>query len=435
MASQTGSTAPDVSRRSFLKAAAALAATAPLSGEASAQTAAGSAQAAGGGAPLMAYVGTFSSPLRDVLPTQVDLPPGNGRGIHVFQVDRATGALTPRGTFDLGTSPSCLALNPAATRLYSSNETDRVGEGKSGTVTAFAIGGTDGRLTELNTVPSGGAGPTYVSVHPSGKFLLVANYFGGSVAVLPILADGRLGPATDVKVDAGTVGPRRSANAPPGSFAFSGHDRTHAHMIQADPSGRFVLHVDLGLDRIFVWKFDDRAGVLTPNDFPEVALPPGDGPRHFAFHPNGHWLYSVQEEGSNIVLFDYDGAKGMLTSRQTISSLPPGFAGSNFCSEILVSGDGRFVYAGNRLHDSIGVFSVGRTGELTFAGEDWTRGNYPRSFSFDPTGRFLYCCNQRADNVAAFRVDPKTGRLDFAGHYAPVGNPSSIVFVDLAKAG
>ena len=203
-------------------------------------------------------------------------------------------------------------------------------------------------------MPSGGAGPTYVSVHPSGKFLLVANYFGGSVAVLPILADGRLGPATDVKQDAGTVGPRRSANAPPGSFAFSGHDRTHAHMIQADPSGRFVLHVDLGLDRIFVWKFDDRAGVLTPNDFPEVALPPGDGPRHFAFHPNGHWLYSVQEEGSNIVLFDYDGAKGRLTSRQTISSLPPGFAGSNFCSEILVSADGRFVYAGNRLHDSIG---------------------------------------------------------------------------------
>ena len=135
------------------------------------------------------------------------------------------------------------------------------------------------------------------------------------------------------------------------------------------------------------------------------------------------------------MLFDYDGARAGLTSRQTISSLPPGFAGSNFCSEILVSGDGRFVYAGNRLHDSIGVFAVGRTGELTFAGEDWTRGNYPRSFSFDPTGRFLYCCNQRADNVAAFRVDPKTGRLDFTGHYAPVGNPSSIVFVDLAKAG
>ena len=226
----------------------------------------------------MAYVGTFSSPLRDVLPTQVDLPPGNGRGIHIFHVDRATGALTPRGTFDLGTSPSCLALNRAATRLYSSNETDRVGESKSGTVTAFAIGGADGRLTELNTVPSGGAGPTYVSVHPSEKFLLVANYFGGSVAVLPILTDGRLGPATDVKVDAGTVGPRRSANAPPGSFAFSGHDRTHAHMIEADASGRFVLHVDLGLDRIYVWKFDDQRGVLDAGRSPRGRAAAGGRP-------------------------------------------------------------------------------------------------------------------------------------------------------------
>ncbi len=434
MASHSDPTAPDVSRRSFLKTAAAAAAAASLPAEARAQTAGDGPQPAGG-APLMAYVGTFSSPLRDVLPTQVDLPPGNGRGIHLFEVDRATGALTPRGTFDLGTSPSCLALNRAATRLYSSNETDRVGEGKEGTVTAFAIGGADGRLTELNTVPSGGAGPTYVSVHPSEKFLLVANYFGGSVAVLPILADGRLGPATDVKVDAGTVGPRRSANAPPGSFAFSGHDRTHAHMIEADASGRFVLHVDLGLDRIYVWRFDDERGVLTPGEFHEVALPPGDGPRHFAFHPDRRRLYSIQEEGSTIVRFDWDGASGRLTPRQTISSLPAGYAGSNFCSEILVSADGRFVYGGNRLHDSIAIFAVGRNGELTFVADEPTRGNYPRSFAFDPTGRFLYCCNQRADNVTVFRVDAKTGGLAFTGQYTPVGNPSHIVFVDLAKAG
>ena len=428
MASEINSNPPDVSRRSFLMGAAAIAASAPLS-------AVLDARQAGAGAPLMAYVGTFSSPLRDVLPTQVDLPPGNGRGIHVFEVDRVTGALTPRGTFDIGTSPSCLALNRAATRLYSSNETDRVGEGKHGTVTAFAIGRADGQLTELNTVASGGAGPTYVSVHPSGTFLLVANYFGGSVAVLPILADGRLGPATDVKQDAGTVGPRRSANAPPGSFAFSGHDRTHAHMIQADASGRFVLHVDLGLDWIYAWKFDEGRGVLTPGDFQEVALPPGDGPRHFAFHPDGRWFYSIQEEGSTIVLFDWDGSTGRLTARQTISSLPPGYAGSSFCSEILVSPDGRFVYGGNRLHDSIGIFAVGRTGELTFAGYEWTRGNYPRSFAFHPTGRLLYCCNQRADNVTVFRVDAKTGGLAFTGHYTSVGNPSSIVFADLAKAG
>ena len=157
-----------------------------------------------------------------------------------------------------------------------------------------------------------------------------------------------------------------------------------------------MLHVDLGLDKIFVWRFDEQKGVLTPSEPPAVSLPPGDGPRHFHFHPNGRWLYSIQEEGSTIVLFDYDAAAGRLTARQTISTLPPGFAGSNFCSEILVSADGRFVYAGNRLHDSIAIFAVGPDGDLTFVGEEWTRGNYPRSFNFDPTGRFLYCCNQRA---------------------------------------
>jgi 6-phosphogluconolactonase (cycloisomerase 2 family) len=415
------------SRRSFLKSSSVLAGgTALMAGLLKAQ----SAQAE---RPLIAYVGTFSSPLRDVLPTQVDLPPGNGRGIHLFQVDRTTGALTPHGVYELGTSPSCLALNAAGSRLYSANETDRVGESKEGTVSAFAIGRTDGQLKLLNTVPSGGAGPTYVSVHPSGRFLLVANYFGGSVAVLPILPDGGLGVATDIKHDEGTLGPRQAANAPPGSFAFSGHDRTHAHMIQADLAGRFVLHVDLALDRIFIWKFDDAGGTLTPNDPPAVSLPPGDGPRHFCFHPNGRWLYSLQEEGSNIVLFDYDAEQGRLAGRQTLSSLPPGFAGSNFCSEILVSADGRFLYAGNRLHDSIAIFSVGAAGTLTWVGEEWTRGNYPRSFNFDPTGRFLYGCNQRGDNLAIFRVDRQTGGLTFTGHYTPVGNPSIIVFLDLAQ--
>jgi len=380
----------------------------------------------------MAYVGTFSSPLRDVLPTQVDLPPGNGRGIHFYHVDRTTGAMTLDGIYERETSPSCLALNATGTCLYSANETDRVGERNEGTVSAFTINRADGQLTLLNTVPSGGAGPTYVSIHPSGRFVLVANYFGGSVAVLPILSDGGLGAATDIKQDDGALGPKKATNAPPGSFAFSGHDRTHAHMIRADASGRFVLHADLALDRIFVWKFDERSGVLTPNDPPAVSLPPGDGPRHFFFHPNGRWCYSLQEEGSNIVLFDYDAMKGRLTPRQTISSLPSSFAGSNFCSEIMVSGDGRFVYAGNRLHDSIGIFSVGRNGTLTFVGEEWTRGNYPRSFNFDPAGKFLYSCNQRGDNVAVFRVDRKTGRLIFTGHYASVGNPSAIVFLDLA---
>src|SRR5215471_12776589 len=163
-----------------------------------------------------------SALLRDVLPTQVDLPPGNGRGIHIFQVNRASRAMTSVGIYALGTSPSCLALNAAGTRLYSANETDRVGEDKQGTVSAFAVDRADGSLRLLNTVRSGGAGPTYVSLHPSGRFVLVANYFGGSIAVLPIRPDGRLGDPTDIKTDAGTIGPTRAASAPPGSMAFSG---------------------------------------------------------------------------------------------------------------------------------------------------------------------------------------------------------------------
>lgn len=414
----------DHSRRSFIKS------SALLSGATALAAATPQAQPAETAPPLIAYVGTFSAPLRDMLPTQVDLPPGNGRGIHLFHVDRTSGAMTPIGVHEMGTSPSCLVLNGDGTRLYSANETDSVGENKEGTVSAFAVNPADGQLELLNTLPSGGRGPTYVSIHPSRRFLLVANYFGGSVAVFPILDDGRLGDASCIQVDVGDIGPTRATNAPEGSFAFSGHDRTHAHMIQADPSGRFVLHVDLGLDRIFVWKFDAQAGVLTANDPPSVSLPPGDGPRHFHFHPNGRWFYSIQEEGSTVVLFDYDGATGRLEARQTISSLPPGFAGSNFCSEILVSPDGRFVYAGNRLHDSIGIFAVGPEGELTYVGEEWTRGNYPRSFTFDPSGQFLFCCNQRADNVTVFQVNRDTGGLTFTGEYAAVGNPSCILFLD-----
>lgn len=391
------------------------------------------AQKADTAKPLIAYVGTFSSPLKDVLKTQVDLPPGNGRGIHLFRVDHKTGALTEAGTFRMGTSPSCVIANAAGTRLYSSNETDRVGDDKQGTVSSFAIDPHDGSLTLLNTVPSGGAGPTYISIHPSGKWLFVANYFGGSVAVMPILEDGRLGEATDVKVDEGKIGPTTAEHAPPGSFAFSGHDRTHAHQIQSDPSGKFVLHVDLALDKIYVWKFDAAKGTLSPNDPASVSLPPGDGPRHFHFHPNGKWFYSIQEEGSTIVLFDWNGETGRLFERQTISTLPPGYVGSNFCSEILVSDDGKFVYAGNRLHDSIGIFAVAEDGTLSYVADEWTRGNYPRSFNFDPTGEYLYCLNQRADHASIFKVDRETGKLTFTGKYAPVGNPSSIVFVDLAK--
>jgi 6-phosphogluconolactonase len=257
----------------------------------------------------------------------------------------------------------------------------------------------------------------------------VANYAGGTVAVLPLGANGELGPATDVKTGRGAVGPTRAASAPPGSFAISGHEGPHAHMVESDPAGRFVLASDLGRDRIFIWKFDVQRGRLVDNDPPFVALPPGDGPRHFAFHPSGSWFYSLQEEASTVAVFAYDAARGRLTAKQTLSSLPKGFAGTDFTSEIVVTPDGKFVYAANRLHDSIAWFSIAEGGLLTLLGEQWTRGDYPRSFGIDPSGGFLFSCNQRSDAIAAFRRDKHSGELAFTGQYTPVGTPAIIIFL------
>ena len=364
------------------------------------------------------------------MPTQVDLPPGNGRGIHCFHVDRKTGAWTLVGVTQMGFSPSCLAVNAAGNRLYAANETQQSGDAKEGVINGFIINRATGELGQISAAPSGGAGPTYISLHPSGRWLLVANYFGGSVAVLPIDPDGKLGPPTDVQNPQGPLGPTKATNAPPGSFAISGHDRTHAHMIAASPDGRFIYHADLALDRIFIWTLDEQTGKLSPAATPSVSLPPGDGPRHFILHPNGRWFYSIQEEGSTVTLFDCDSNSGALNSRQTISTLPKGFAGSNFTSEILISKDGRYLYAGNRLHDSIAIFGIGNDGTLSYRGEEWTHGDYPRSFTFEPSGRFLYCCNQRGDNVTCFAVNPNTGKLTFTGQYVPVGNPSHVAFVE-----
>jgi 6-phosphogluconolactonase (cycloisomerase 2 family) len=370
------------------------------------------------GTSVTAYVGTYSA----------GPPAGNGRGIHIFDVDPSSGALRERDVFATSVNPSALARHPQRTHLYSGNEVSNFEGAKTGSVSAYAIE-PGGRLTLVNTVASGGAGPAHISVHPSGRYVFAANYGGGSVAVLPVRPSGELGPATDVKMHQGTVGPTRATSAPPGSYAISGHNAPHAHMILADAGGRFVLATDLGLDRIYVWRFDLAAGSLSPADTPDVALPPGDGPRHFVFHPHGRWLYSIQEEASTIVTFDYDSASGRLSAKQTVSSLPKGFAGTNFTSGIVISGDGRFVYAGNRLHDSVAWFSVGADGTLTFVDEEWTRGDYPRSVEFDPSGAFLYSLNQRSDAITTFRADRATGRLAFTGQYTPVGAPSSIVFV------
>jgi 6-phosphogluconolactonase (cycloisomerase 2 family) len=402
------------SRRGFLKTAASLAAAPAL--------AAGTLQAQAK-SPVLAYVGTYSSP------EGPEGAKGRGQGIYLFEMNPATGALKQRELFADDSNPSWLAFDASRTHLYAANETSNFEGERSGSVSAWAIDRASGHLNRLNTVSSHGAGPCHLSVHPAGKFVFVANYHGGTVAVLPVGPGGELGPATDVHESRGTVGPEHAPSAPPGSFAISGHERTHAHMIQSDPSGRFVLYADLGLDQILVWKFDPETGKLTPNDPPYVALPPGDGPRHFTFHPNGRWLYSLQEEASTLVTFDYDAAHGKLTARQTISSLPKGFAGTDFTSEVMVSPDGRFVYAANRLHDSIAWFPIAKDGTLTFAGEQWTRGNYPRSFNIDPSGQFLYSCNQRADAIVSFRIDRKTGALAFTGQYTPVGTPAIIIFL------
>ncbi len=367
-----------------------------------------------------AYVGTYSSPQGPEGST------GNGQGIYLFQVNPSTGALTQRAVFEDRSNPSWLAPHPSKKYLYAANEIDNFEGAPSGAVTAFSIDTSSGHLNKLNTVSSRGAGPTHLSLHPSGRFVFVANYAGGTFAVFPVQSDGRLGPATDVKQDTGKVGPIHATSAPPGSFAISGHDHPHAHMIESDPSGNFVFGADLGLDQIQIWKFDSANGTLTPNA--TASVPPGDGPRHFVFHPNRAWFYSLQEEGSTVMLFDYDAASGHLTSRQTLSSLPPGCAETNFPSEIRISPDARFIYCANRLHDSIAFFSIGNSGALRFAGETWTRGDYPRSFTIDPTGNFLYSCNQHSDVITTFRVNRQTGELTSTGQYTSVGTPSMLTF-------
>ncbi len=405
------------SRRGFLKGAAVLGFLGPKIAwalENRAKSAKGS---------ILAYVGTYSSPQGP------EGSKGNGQGIYLFQMDPSTGALSLRKLFKNGSNPSWLTFDSSRTHLYSANETQDYQGTKSGSVSAYSIDRVSGELTLLNTVSSEGAGPCHLSVHPSGKYALVANYHGGTIAVLPLRPNGELGPATDVKEDKGAVGPIHSASAPSGSFAISGHERTHAHMIESDPAGKFVLASDLGMDRIFSWKFDLEKGKLYANNPASSPLPPGDGPRHFTFHQNGRWFYSLQEEGSTVVLFDYDASGGKLTPRQTISTLPKGFTGTNFTSEIMVSPGGKFLYAANRLHDSIAFFSITSNGTLTLVGEEWTRGDYPRSFNFDPAGNFLYSCNQRGDAIAAFRVNRQTGALTFTGQIVPVGTPAIILFL------
>jgi 6-phosphogluconolactonase (cycloisomerase 2 family) len=352
---------------------------------------------------------------------------GDGEGIYLFEMDRQTGELAQRRLVAKSANPSWIVIHPSRRYLYAVNEADDY-QGKSGSVSAFSIDEARGDLSPLNVVSSEGAGPAYISLDAAGKFAFVANYGGGSLAVLPIQADGSLGAAVDVRHDQGSVGGQRATNAPAGSFAISGHDAPHVHIALADPQNRFVLATDLGQDRIYVYRFDSQTGKLAGN--PAVTtLPSGDGPRHLAFHPNGRWLYSIQEESSTVVQFDFDAQSGALQAKQTVSTLSPGFSGTSFASEILVAPDGRFLYAANRLANTVAVFAIGAEGRLERAGETPVMGDYPSQCRIDPSGHFLFACNRRSDNITSFRIDRKTGLLTFTGQYTGVGSPGSITFV------
>jgi 6-phosphogluconolactonase (cycloisomerase 2 family) len=369
---------------------------------------------------VLAYVGSYTSAASAW---------SNGDGIYLFEMDVLSGGLSHRRLVAKTPNPSWIAIHPSGKYLYSVNEIDSF-HGDSGSVSAFAIEAETGELTALNTISSEGSAPAYLSIDASGRFAFVANYGGGSIAVLPILPGGMLGSAIDVHREKGAAGIAQPADGPPGSFAISGHDAPHAHMIAPDPEGKFVLSTDLGQDRIYVYRFDPGSGKLSPlATGPFLSLSSGDGPRHFAFHPNGHWLYTIQEEASTVCFFRYESATGALVSQQAISALPPGFAGTSFASEILVSPNGRFLYATNRLHDTIAFFSIDNQGRLLRIGETSTMGDYPGQCRIDPSGDFLFACNRRSDSITSFRIDNEKGLLTFTGQYVAVGSPGCIAFL------
>lgn len=339
-------------------------------------------------------------------------------GIFTYRMDPATGALTRLSAAVAGENPSFLALHPDRRFLYAVNEVGQFGGKPGGAASALAIHPETGELTPLGQRFSPGAGPCYASVEKTGKFLLVANYGGGSVAVLPIGRDGRLGEATDfIQHHGSSVNPSRQ-------------EGPHAHSVVPSPDNRHVFCADLGLDKILISRPDWSRGKLLPNDPPSASVKAGSGPRHFTFHPGGRYAYVINEIGSTITAFAFDAARGALRETQTISTLPEGFSGSNSCADIHVAPSGRFLYGSNRGHDSIAIFAIdGRSGKLRALGHEPTGGKTPRNFGLDPTGTFLLAANQDTDNVVVFRVNVRTGRLRPTGHTASVPRPVCIKFI------
>jgi 6-phosphogluconolactonase len=342
------------------------------------------------------------------------------KGIYTLRMDPQTGQLSEPVLAGETENPSFLAFHPAKPVLYAVNETSTFEGAEGGGVTAFAVG-KDGALTKLNAQPTKGGGPCFLTVDKSGGSVLLANYGGGSVAVLPIdAADGKLKPATAFIQHHGT-GPNPQRQKGP-----------HAHSINVDPGGHFALAADLGLDKLFVYRFDPHAGTLTANDPASASTAPGAGPRHLAFHPNGKTAYLINELSSTINVFAWDAAAGVLKQKQSVRTLPDEFTGESWTAEVQVHPSGRFVYGSNRGHDSIAMFAVSEAdGQLKSIGYQPTGGKTPRNFGIDPSGQFLLALNQASDSIVVFKIDQTTGRLTPTGASITVPAPVCVKFAPL----
>lgn len=340
--------------------------------------------------------------------------PNNGsKGIYRSTLDLETGRLSSPVLAAEVASPSFIEIHPNGKFLYAVSET-----GDAGTVTAFAIDPASGSLILLNRQPSRGAGPCHVSIDRAGKNVLVTNYGSGSAAVIPIKPDGSLAEPTGFAQHQGS------------SINQSRQKGPHAHSINVSPDNRYAYVADLGIDKIMIYALDAEKGTITPNNPPSTNLKPGTGPRHFAFAPNGKQAYIINELHCTITAFDYDPACGALKEIQTITTLPKDFDGSNTCAEVRIHPTGRFLYGSNRGHDSIAVYRIDQgSGKLTFVEHETADIKTPRNFNIDPTGGFCLVANQDGDSVAVFRIDQETGALEPTGNKIAVASPVCIRFL------
>jgi 6-phosphogluconolactonase len=368
-----------------------------------------------------AYIGTYTPD-----PAEPHSAAGNhGEGIYLVNIDDATGAPSGPKLVAKTLSPSWVVLSADHKFLYAVNEIASYGANKSGSITAYAVDGASGALKQLNVVDSGGPIPCFVSIHPSGKFLLAANYTGGSYSVTRIKPDGSLGETTDVVKPDGPMSVYNAADKPVGMFGDLKPHGSRGHMILPDPSGQYVIGADAGRDQIFVWKLDQSTGKLQQVSVTKSV--PGAGPRHFAFSPDGKTLYQQQEQDSRLTIYGFAGGKLTLKG-PSISTLPPGFEGSNTTSELLIDKAGKHLYGANRNHDSIATMAVGADGSVTRIANTHTEGTIPRSLTLDPTGKFLYSLNQGASNVTTFRIGAG-GVPKFTGNFLGLGTPAVMVFL------